>query len=145
MERRDFIKGVGGLAVIVSLSGIVGSLLLRDPSRSASVMFTTPDAVGIKQAIGPAMVAGIDLFHVDTKGAVRGYYGDTHIFNVDALGAELIMLADGSRTLEDINSQAERLTASALSSAGIAEFYVALGQAGYLQNKVLVTIYENQA
>jgi hypothetical protein len=91
------------------------------------------------------MAAGIEL--IATADGAQGHYDGTHLFNVDALGAQLVMLADGSRTIEQIaaSTQAADPAFAALPASGAAEFFVQLGQAGYLQNQVYVALYENRA
>ncbi|NLG10830.1 MAG: hypothetical protein GX562_04810 [Coriobacteriaceae bacterium] len=156
MERRDFIKGVGGLVIIASFVSVTGSALttrlwslereLGGAARNSSsaVDFTTPEGISIDAAVGPVMIAGIQLLSDDLRDTVLGFFADTHVFNIDKIGAELIMLADGSRSLGQIAKEASILVSSPLDGAGVAEFFVTLGQAGYLQNKVYISLFENR-
>jgi hypothetical protein len=82
---------------------------------------------------------------IKTAEGVQGHYGDTHLFTVDALGAALIQRADGSRGIEDIAAEASSALATPLAAADAASFFVTLGQSGYLQNQVLIALYENRA
>ena len=84
------------------------------------------------------MAAGIEL--VADGDVVRGMYNGTHLFNVDATGAELMRLADGSRTIDELAGAGTQLK-----PAEVASFFVELGQAGYLANTVLVNLTETQA
>ena len=59
---------------------------------------------------------------------------------MDATGAELVRLADGSRTIDELASANGQLK-----PADVASFFVELGQAGYLANTVLVNLTETQA
>ena len=82
------------------------------------------------------MAAGIRL--VPEGESVHGYFGDTHLFTVDTQGAELMRLADGTLTIDEL---AESLSVP-VRPADVASFFVTLGQAGYLQNTVLVNLVE---
>jgi hypothetical protein len=188
MERRDFVAVVGGLVVVAALGAVAGPRAVRmlagdegqgdwafpaERDGLADAVFVTPDGVAPELAAGPVMVAGLELLAAadDGPGAFKGYCGETHLFNVDALGASLIRLADGSRTIEQIAlmapAEAAALAASSgaiafVASSGAAElatssgaaelaasdtaaFFVQLGQAGYLQNQVYVALFENRA
>ena len=157
MDRRDFFKGAGGLVIIASLTGIAGTVLSHEAKAQreqtqadatptqANVFYTTPNLAVSEQTIGPVMVAGIDLIAGDAKDTFKGYYSDTHIFDVDKTGAELIMMATGSHSLKAIAAQTEALFSSPLKTHDTAEFFMTLDQAGYLQNQILVTVYENRA
>ncbi len=156
MERRDFLKGVGGLVVIASLASVTGSILTTrswssdDASgraldySSLTIDFTIPEGLAANIAAGPVMVAGIRLVSEGMQDKIRDFFSGTHLFNVDKVGAELIMLADGSRTLETIATEASAIISSPLDGAEVAEFFVTLGKTGYLQNQVYVALYENR-
>jgi hypothetical protein len=152
MERRDFLKGIGGLVVITSLAGITGSIITRQSGSFESATeaspfsaFTTAEGVAPDLAVGPLMLAGIDLIPSYAHDELQGFFADTHLFNVNALGAALIKLADGSRTLAAINAEVAMIAPSPPGIAGVAEFFITLGQAGYLQNQIYVALYENRA
>ena len=55
---------------------------------------------------------------------------------VDKVGARLAALADGTRSIE------EAADAVGVSAADAASFFVTLGQSGYLQNEVYVSLCE---
>lgn len=136
MERRSFLRGAFGLAVL-AVGGLAALSTTQDKSDDG---FVTPDVALAESVEGPVMAAGIRLVP-DSEGSVHGYFGDTLLFNVDEQGAELMRLADGSMTIDEL--------ASALSipakPADVASFFVTLGQAGFLQNTVLVNLVENPA
>ena len=152
MDRRDFFKGAGGLVIVASLTGIAGTILSHEVNAKSNptqndaapthpnVFYTTPDLAVSEQTIGPVMVAGIDLIAGDAEDTYKGFYSGTHIFDVDKTGAELIMMATGSHSLKAIAAQS-----SPLKTHDTAEFFMTLDQAGYLQNQILVTVYENRA
>jgi hypothetical protein len=130
MERRTFVKGAFGLALLAA-GGLGGKYhdqtLQGQPSE-------TPDP---SDACGPMMRRDIVL-EPDGDDLFRGIGRGMHLFNVDATGAALIRLADGSRTIDDL---ADALEVPA-SPADVASFFVTLGQAGYLQNTVVVNLLE---
>ena len=85
------------------------------------------------------MREGIQL--VPDGDVVRGEAGGVHLFNVDALGADLIGLADGTRTIDELAAS----VASEPTPADVASFFVALGKAGYLAHPVYVNLTETYA
>lgn len=144
MERRSFVKGAFGLAVLAVGVGVFGSQGgLRIPSKGGEgVLFTTSGAVSLKDAVGPAMQPGIELSQrADT--VFTGSYDGLDLFDVDATGAELIALADGSRTIDELAVAASEKLGATVSAADAAAFFVDLGEAGYLANTVLVNLVEN--
>ena len=134
MERRTFVKGAFGFVALATL-GIAGAAVGANASHPN---FVTASILDLESARGPAMAAGIEL--VENGNVVHGMYGNTHLFNVDATGAELVRLADGSRTIDELASANGQLK-----PADVASFFVELGQAGYLANTVLVNLTETQA
>ena len=134
MERRSFVRGAFGFVALATL-GVAGAIAGTDVQRAS---FVTTAGLDAESACGPAMVAGIEL--VTDGDVVRGMYGKTHLFDVDATGAALIRQADGSRTIEELADAGTRLR-----PADVASFFVELGQAGYLSNTVLVNLTETQA
>ena len=135
MERRTFVRGAFGLAVLAAGGGLVGSLALRGEPQDD--VFVTAGAASPEMANGPVMAAGIELVP-DGEGLVTGRYDDKQLFSVDETGAELMRLADGSLTLDEL----AEATGTALNPADVASFFVELGQAGYLQNEVFVNFYQ---
>ena len=99
--------------------------------------FVTPRVTSAEAADGPAMVAGIQLAP-NGDGTVRGEAQGVHLFDVDQMGAQLIRLADGSRSIDDLAASLDEPA----SPVDVAAFFVALGQAGYLANTVLVNLVE---
>lgn len=138
MERRSFVQGAFGLVVLVAGGGLAACSAA--PGVELSADFVTPEVAATSSAKGPVMVAGIKLVRTG-ENEVHGYYGDTHLFSVDAQGEELVRMADGTRTIDDL---AASLSLPA-DPADVASFFVTLGQAGYLQNVVLVNLVENPA
>ena len=135
MERRTFVKGAFGLVALVCATGF-HSVQERHGCPEGAI-FVTPGSAAPEAAVGPAMVAGIELEAGDA-GETWGTYAGERLFAVDDTGAELVMLADGSLSLGDI---AER-TSVPVRASDVASFFVTLGQAGYLQNEVYVNIVE---
>ena len=138
MERRTFVRGAFGLVALVTAGGLVArqnaGLVTRDE------VFVTPEVDSPELADGPVMAAGIRLVPQD-DGIVHGFYDDVRLFAVDECGAELVRLADGSRTIDDLAAS----LGQAVHPADVASFFVTLGQAGYLQNTVLVNLVEKPA
>ena len=134
MERRTFVKGAFGFAALAAL-GAVGAVVGSNASHAG---FVTTPAIDAESVCGPMMAAGIEL--VADGDVVHGMYNGTHLFNVDATGAELMRLADGSRTIDEL-----ACAGTQLKPADVASFFVELGQAGYLANTVLVNLTETQA
>ena len=153
MDRREFLRSAGGLIIIASLAGTAGTLFSCSPrvpsnpqlNDDRNSLLITPELMPTGKTVGPLMVAGINLVNSNTYGMFEGYYFDAHAFDVDILGVELIALADGNHTLQAIRAQVEEYLSSPLDSAELAMFYVTLGEAGYLQNKVLISLFESQA
>ena len=134
MDRRTFIKGAFGLVVLTAGSGL-GSLTgcAKSPnSKTEGVLFTTPFAGEPETASGPLMMAGIDLAEVPGGERVAAYYEGTEVFNMDASGAALVMLADGA-----VEATAQGFSAD---PADVALFFSSLCEAGYLRNIVRVSI-----
>jgi hypothetical protein len=130
MERRTFMKGAFGLALLAA-GGLGGMSHYQTPQGKPSETLDPNDACG------PLMRRDIVL-EPDGAGFFRGIGRGVHLFNVDATGAELIRLADGSRTIEELADGLE----TPANPADVASFFVTLGQAGYLQNTVVVNLLE---
>ena len=140
MERRAFVKGAFGLAVIAAGAG-AGAVVAQVHGRSAQAPFyTTPNVADVEAAIGPVMRPGIDLTRVDE--GVAGFLGESKLFVADEMAAALIMLADGTRALDGIAREAAATVGSALDPADVASFFVELGQGGFLSNEVYVNLYQ---
>lgn len=145
MERRTFIKGAFGLTVLVAGAGL-GIAGMRDSVHADDAVpaegFTTPDNGIPADAVGPVMEGGIDLVASSDPNVYEGYLSTTQLFRVDKSGAALMMLADGTRTIGEIAAQASQTLGEPVDAADAAEFFVTLGQEGYLQNEVLVNLLE---
>lgn len=137
MERRTFVQGAFGLAALV-LAGGLASVTAQQHDDEAGV-FVTPEVASPELADGPVMAAGIRL--VEADGNTQGYYGDLHLFTVDERGAQLIRLADGNLTLDELADALD----DDVAAVDVASFFVTLGKAGYLQNTVLVNLVERTA
>lgn len=143
MERRTFIKGAFGFAALLAGSGAAALATQHAIAPSASkgtLLFTTSDSIA-QVLEGPLMCAGIDLVKSDS-GTILGVIRETELFTVDETGAVLVQLADGTRSIDLITLEASSLVGSPLAAAEVASFFVTLGQAGYLQNTVLVNLVE---
>jgi hypothetical protein len=130
MERRTFMKGAFSLALLAA-GGLGGVFYYQTPQGQPS---ERPDP---NDAYGPLMRRDI-VVEPDGTGLFRGIGRGVHLFNVDATGAELIRLADGSRTIEELADGLE----TPANPADVASFFVTLGQAGFLQNTVVVNLLE---
>jgi len=130
MDRRTFLKSAGGLVIF----GLAGALMSSD---SARLFAGSPSSH--KAPVGPLLRKGIDMRRTSTGS--RAYYDQVHLFDVDQAGAKFLKLADGTHTIDDIAARAGMKDAA----AEVALFFVTLGQAGYLQNRVVVSIVENTA
>ncbi len=144
MERRDFVKGAFGLAIITAGAGIgfAGAGSASSGIDESSVVFETAGGSIPEDAVGPVMQAGIQLVERPGSTELLGCYEGRELFTVNPIGAALIGLADGSRTIDELTNQAEDLMGRVVNPADAASFFVTLGQAGYLQNTVLVNLYE---
>lgn len=141
MDRRMFVKGAFGLVVLAAWPGVasLAGCGKAAGTRAGGALFTTPFAGEPETAVGPLMIAAIDLVDVPGGERVAAYYGGTELFNMDASGAALVMLADGARTIDDI---ADEATAQGfpVDPLDVALFFSSLGEAGYLRNIVRVSI-----
>lgn len=153
MDRRTFVKGTFGLIVVAAGSGLgflggcggtasSGSGTAQAAKSLQGAYFTTSGCTSPETAPGPAMEAGICLVRNTGEEGVSGYFEEIHLFNVDETGAALIELADGTRTLEQITADAGARLGASVNPADVASFFVSLGQAGFLQNTVLVNLVE---
>ena len=134
MERRTFIQGAFGLVVLAAGTG-VGAFVL-DARSNGDAGFVTPEVDSPEAAVGPVMQPGIGLSE-NADDVVASYNGQ-ELFVVDKAGADLVRLADGTLTIDEIAV----CTSEPVATADVAKFFVALGQAGYLQNEVYVNLVE---
>ena len=122
------------------LGGLTGCDKLG-ATKTAGALFTTPFAGESETATGPLMMAGIDLVEIPEGDRIAAYYDGAEVFNMDAAGAALVMLADGVRSIDDIADEAAS-KGHAAEPADVALFFSALCEAGYLRNIVRVSIAE---
>jgi hypothetical protein len=126
MKRRDFLKGAGGLVVACSLGFSLDKLTrIIAPNAAASV--------------GPMLVDGLKIETVSHGANV--YSRGLLAFQVNSTGARLLRYADGSKKLERIVDLADCQN----EAGAAANFFITLGKAGYLQNKVEVNMVEARA
>ena len=165
MERRAFVGSAFGLVVLAAGVGTKALEALASTgdapapvtaSKTREVLFVTADganppadatagAAGATEAAGPVVRGGIEMACGDDPRKITGYYGAQALFNVDRIGAELIRMADGTRSIDRIATEAGDLLGSTIAPADVASFFVTLGQAGYLRNTVLVNLYQTFA
>lgn len=141
MDRRTFVRGALGLVVLTAcptLAGLVGCGK-GSSAKAEGALFTTPLAGEPETACGPLMMAGIDLHEVSGVGRIAAYCDDIEVFNMDASGAALVMLADGSRTIGDIAREAAA-QGFPVEPVDAALFFSSLCAAGYLRNIVRVSV-----
>ena len=119
MTRRDFLKGTAGFVLLCG-AGFGASKLLRAFGPTAETV------------VGPLLADGLDILPL-ADGAEISCRGLT-CFTVNGPGARLVTLADGRRTLEKII----RTAGLEDQAEAVADFYITLGKAGYLQNRVEV-------
>ena len=119
MTRRDFLKGTAGFVLLLG----AGFPL----ARLQSLLKAAPE-----NAVGPLLVDGLDMLPAPSGFEVI-YQGKT-CFIVNSTGAKLLRFANGRYTLEDIIRKA------GLEDQGeaVADFYITLSKAGYLQTRVEV-------
>lgn len=133
MDRRTFLRGAFGLVALAGGATLCGVASQATLGQSGDA-FVTPLVQAPDEADGPVMAAGIQLARHGDE--VWGVSQGTHLFSVDATGAELVRLADGRHTIDEMAAAA----ATPLDPADVASFFVTLGQAGYLANTVLVNL-----
>jgi hypothetical protein len=129
IDRRTFIRQAGGLVLFVTASALGGSGL----TKIASSLLPDP------ALRGPLLVDGL-TFKPSTAG-VDAFVGNVHVFSANQTGTLLLAAADGTRTLEQIVDKIN----GEIDPAEAALFYIELGKAGYLQNRVEVALVEHPA
>jgi hypothetical protein len=80
-------------------------------------------------------------FHGETHFAASGAYityNKNVVFKVNEIGRQLLSMADGKTTIDDMIRTLELDDRA----DDIGMFFVRLGQSGYLKNKVEITVYE---
>ncbi len=118
MNRREFLKGTAGFVVACGAGfGAIDKL-----SR------TLMDA----DQVGPRLLEGLSL-----EGDCA-YLGLEKVFEVNELGAKLLAMADGRHDLGEL------ARAGGGDEAAVARFFLTLGQAGYLRDRIEVDMVEVQ-
>ena len=117
MTRREFLKGTAGFVILCGLG-------FGMPELSQALTQET--------VVGPLLKDGLRLVPTGDGAEIR-FHGET-CFTVNAAGAQLLKLADGSYTLQDMTT----LAGLSGQEEAVADFFITLGQAGYLQNRVEV-------
>lgn len=125
MTRRDFLKGTAAFVLSCGL----GFGLFKDAYESAG------SNVSKSRTVGPLLRRGLTI-KPNQSGVVASFSG-LECFTVNAAGAELLWLADGCHSLDEIAREAG-LEAQ---MEDVAEFYLTLGNAGYLENRIEVNMY----
>ncbi len=119
LTRREFLKGAAGFALVCGAGfGVSGLAKLFRPAP--------------ENAVGPLLADGLELLPL-SDGAEVSYQGVT-CFTVNDAGARLLRLANGRNTLEEIVAR----TGMESQAGAVADFYITLGKAGYLRNRVEV-------
>ena len=130
MDRRTFIKGAGGFVLLAAASAVLGTEVL-----------TTALTPYPKETLLKGPLLRDELTFAKTAQGASAFVGDTEVFNVNATGAQLLTLADGTHTLDEIGAKLK----GAIDPVEAALFYVEVGKAGYLQNRVEVALVEHTA
>ena len=92
----------------------------------------------VEHSVGPLLAKEID--YVQTLDGGEAFVNGEMIFRVNGLGFRLLKYADGKHTIEQIAQKINRPEIA----GEIADFYISLSQAGYLQNRVEVYKYSNE-
>ena len=122
LTRREFLKAAGGAMFYLAVVGSAGLLSgLSDPKAD--------------NWVGPKVRDGL-VFREEGED-IRAYYKGEPVLVTNRPGMELIQKADGTRTLEELLRQGE----AAQNQEMIVDFYLALGQSGWLENRLEVSKY----
>ena len=124
MTRRDFLKGAAAFVLSCGL----GFGLYKDANESAG-----SDMAG-SRTVGPLLKRGLTI-SPNGSGASVSFSG-LDCFTVNAAGAELLRLADGRSSLNEI----ARKAGLEAQMEDVAQFYLTLGNAGYLENRFEVNL-----
>ena len=125
MTRREFLKGTAGFLVVCG-AGFGVNRLKKALAPAA------------ENAVGPKLDSDLDILQLG--GETEAYLDGQLVFRANAAGGKLLRLADGSRTLEQIIE-----TAGCKETAGdCANFFITLGRAGYLENRIEVNQFERR-
>lgn len=125
LTRRSFLKGAAGFVLLCGAG-------FEMPALTASLSEEIAP-------VGPQLVDGLSIDRTDSGAEVTS--SGLLCFTVNEEGERLLRLADGSRTLEEII----RLSGLSSQAEAVVDFFLTLGQAGYLTarlevNKVAVCL-----
>ncbi len=119
ITRRDFLKGTAGFVLLCGAGFSLRGLAETSPSAEA--------------AVGPRLRDGLRI--VQTENGAEVTYGGGTCFAVNEKGLELLKMADGRQTLQDMIRDAglEKDPEPAV------DFFLTLGRAGYLADRLEVS------
>lgn len=118
ITRSEFLKGTAGLVLLLG-SGF---------TLNGMAELLEPDTV----PIGPQLREELSIINT-TEGASVIYDGQT-CFTVNNDGLQLLQMADGNHTLEEIIRDSGMIS----NAEPVADFFLTLGQAGYLTARLEV-------
>lgn len=126
LTRRQFLKGAVSAAACLTVFRVVDTVT----DRTAGYDRYNPD-----QAVGPMVMRALSFRQTET-GFEAGYEGEK-VLETNEAGYALMKLADGSHSLDELIRQ----DITGASPEEIADFFLLLGQAGWLENRLEVTKY----
>ena len=121
ISRRTFLKGTAGFVLLCG-SGFGLRALLDTADLPAETY----------EAAGPRLREEMEILETADGADIR--YGGETCFTVNRDGLTLLELADGNRTLDEII----RLSGMSGDPEPAADFFLTLGQAGYLARRLEV-------
>ena len=119
------------ICVAAQLKGL-GFRVITDCIHESDYSLYAGNEPAPENAVGPLLADGLELLPL-SDGAEVSCQG-LSCFTVNAAGARLLRLANGSNTLEAIIAR----TGMEAQAEAVADFFITLGKAGYLQNRVEV-------
>ena len=122
ISRRTFLKGTAGFVLLCGS----GFGLLRALAETADV----PEEKN--EALGPLIRQELEI--VKTADGAEVLYGGETCFKVNGDGLKLLEMADGKKTLGEII----RLSGMAEDPEPVVDFFLTLGEAGYLTHRLEV-------
>ena len=136
MTRREFLKGTAGFVIACGTALVLPTVsdLFKAAPKSPEKLSLLGN-VALEDTVGPLLVEGLEMFPLSTGAEIQ--YRGTTCFTVNDSGMRLLRLADGGNTLTMI---AEKADLSDQMEA-VADFFVTLGKAGYLQNEIEVCTF----
>ena len=125
LNRRQFLKAAGGALLSLTIFQSLRSLSGSDEDSG--------------NWVGPKVKDGLSF--TDDGESIRAFYDGEAVLVTNREGMRLMKLADGSRSLDDLI----RLEAAGGNGEEIADFFLALGQSGWLSNRLEVRKYAIEA